>query len=69
MVWGDGYDQLCCPVSPKLLLGFDLRLGCDNKSISDSEATVGIDISTLCYYKDTFWQIFIFDCKTNEIHW
>ena len=26
---GDGYDQLCCPASPKLLLGLDLGLGCD----------------------------------------
>ena len=25
------YDQLCCPASPKLLLGLDLGLGCDNK--------------------------------------
>ena len=25
-----GYDQLCCPASPKLLLGLDLGLGCDN---------------------------------------
>ena len=24
-----GYDQLCCPASPKLLLGLDLGLGCD----------------------------------------
>ena len=29
--WGGvgGYDQLCCPASPKLLLGLDLGLGCD----------------------------------------
>ena len=26
-----GYDQLCCPASPKLLLGLDLGPGCDNK--------------------------------------
>ena len=25
------YDQLCCPASPKLLLGLDLGLGCDNE--------------------------------------
>ena len=25
-----GYDQLCCPASPKLLVGLDLGLGCDN---------------------------------------
>ena len=24
-----GYDQLCCPASPKLMLGLDLGLGCD----------------------------------------
>ena len=32
--WGEvgGYDQLCCPASPKLLLGLDLGLGCDNIS-------------------------------------
>ena len=24
--WGGGYDQLCCPASPKLLLGLDLGL-------------------------------------------
>ena len=26
-----GYDQLCCPASPKLLLGLDLGIGCDNR--------------------------------------
>ena len=25
-----GYEQLCYPASPKLLLGLDLGLGCDN---------------------------------------
>ena len=30
VLWGGGYDQLCCPASPKLLLGLDLGLGCDN---------------------------------------
>ena len=25
-----GYDQLCCPASPKLMLGLDLGQGCDN---------------------------------------
>ena len=29
--WGGCYDRLCCPASPKLLLGLDLGLGCDNK--------------------------------------
>ena len=29
-VWVGGYDQLCCPASPKLLLGLDLGLCCDN---------------------------------------
>ena len=36
MGWGGlgGYDQLCCPASPKLLLGLDIGLGCDkNNSI------------------------------------
>ena len=28
-----GYDQLCFPASPKLLLRLDLGLGCDNISI------------------------------------
>ena len=28
--WGGGYDQLCCPASPKLLFGLDLGLDCDN---------------------------------------
>ena len=28
--WCGGYDQLCCPTSPKLKLGLDLGLGCDN---------------------------------------
>ena len=36
--WGgvggvSGYDQLCCPASPKLLLGLDLGLRCDNRQI------------------------------------
>ena len=30
MGWGGCYDRLCCPASPKLLLGLDLGLGCDN---------------------------------------
>ena len=30
--WGN-YDQLCCPASPKLLLGLDLGLGCDNMGL------------------------------------
>ena len=30
--WVNGYDQLCCPASPKLLLGLDLGLGCNNVS-------------------------------------
>ena len=36
-----GYDQLCCPASPKLLLGLDLGLGCDNIS---SILTFNIDV-------------------------
>ena len=28
--WG-GYDQLYCSASPKLLLGLDVGLGCDNE--------------------------------------
>ena len=28
--WVGGYDQLCCPASPELLLGLDLGLDCDN---------------------------------------
>ena len=32
--WVGCYDQLCCPASPKLLLGLDLGLGCDNSDIS-----------------------------------
>ena len=32
--WGGCYDQLCCPASPKLLLGLDLGLGCDNSAVS-----------------------------------
>ena len=31
---GGCYDQLCCPASPKLLLGLDLGLGCDNVNFS-----------------------------------
>ena len=30
--WVGGYDQLCCPASPKLLLGLDLGLGCDKNT-------------------------------------
>ena len=37
--WGFGvlgcYDQLCCPASPKLLLGLDLGLGCDKSFIQN----------------------------------
>ena len=28
--WVGCYDHLGCPASPKLLLGLDLGLGCDN---------------------------------------
>ena len=28
---GGGYDQLCCPASPKLPLLLDLEQGCDNR--------------------------------------
>ena len=31
--WGGCYDQLCCPASPKLLLGLDLGLGCDKNEV------------------------------------
>ena len=31
-----GYDQLCCPASPKLLLGLDLGLGCDNRDVHET---------------------------------
>ena len=31
---GGCYDQICCPASPKLLLGLDLGLGCDNNADS-----------------------------------
>ena len=33
--WGGvgGYDQLCRPASPKLLLGLDLGLGCDKNML------------------------------------
>ena len=31
-----GYDQLCCPASPKLLLELDLGLGCDNDRCLDA---------------------------------
>jgi len=43
--WWVGYDQLCCPASPKLLLGLDLGLGCD-KSLNLTLAYVhkGLDI-------------------------
>ena len=34
---GGCYDQLCCPASPKLLLGLDLGLGCDKKHNHQSE--------------------------------
>ena len=35
MGWVGGYDQLCYPASPILLLGLDLGLGCDNESNSE----------------------------------
>ena len=35
-----GYDQLCCSASPKLLLGLDLGLGCDNMHNCSVEAVV-----------------------------
>ena len=39
------YDQLCCPVSPKLLLGLDLGLGCDK--IGNKKLEIEIEIENL----------------------
>ena len=39
-----GYDQLCCPASPKLLLGLDLGLGCDNSP----KLLLGLDLGLGC---------------------
>ena len=43
--WGGvgGYDQLCCPASPKLLLGLDLGLGCDNTWSAPLQSFLGLD--------------------------
>ena len=38
--WGGCYDQLCCPASPKLLLGLDLGLGSDNIMVGSSMASI-----------------------------
>ena len=32
-----GFDQICCPASPKLLLGLDLGLGCYSKLIQNTK--------------------------------
>ena len=34
--WVGGYDQLCCPAGPKLLLGLDLGQGCDKSSAANT---------------------------------
>ena len=39
-----GYDQLCCPASPKLLLGLDLGLGCDNMKLMCESSNLNIEI-------------------------
>ena len=39
-----GYDQLCCPASPKLLLGLDLGLDCDNSP----KLLLGLDLGLGC---------------------
>ena len=39
-----GYDQLCCPASPKLLLGLDLGLGCDD-DLKLGISTIGAQFS------------------------
>ena len=41
--WLGGYDQLCCPASPKLLLGLDLGLGCDNNAILEHLKTLTLE--------------------------
>ena len=43
---GGGYDQLYCPASPKLLLGLDLGLGCDNLQYSRNSRNKGFG----CFY-------------------
>ena len=45
--WG-GYDQLCCPASPKLLLGLDLGLGCVNCCPATSKLLLGLDLRLGC---------------------
>ena len=52
--WGGvgGYDQLCCPASPKLLLGLDLGLGCDNRwylTTAEANYTMIVRILKLLY--------------------
>ena len=36
------YDQLFCSASPKLLLGLDLGLGCDNFQREEAEGDISI---------------------------
>ena len=38
-----GYDQLCCPASPKLLLGLDLGLGCDNELVTQKVLSMHLE--------------------------
>ena len=39
-IYTPGYDQICCPASPKLLLGLDLGLGCHNKGFKDHKSNL-----------------------------
>ena len=53
------YDQLCCPVNPKLLLGLHLGVGCDKKLnvtvddyISGGQEAIPHEFPWMVYIKD-----------------
>ena len=59
-----GYDQLCCPASPKLLLGLDLGLGCDNFSLG---TVLKVIMESLGLSKSRFWDSSSLGLETEKL--
>ena len=72
MGWGGwcGYEQLCCPASPKLLLGSNLGLGCDNELIGPA-VNVLLNLTQLspCLFDGYFPFLFLIYDKLHDMLW
>ena len=64
------YEQLCCPASPKLLLGSNLGLGCDNELIGPA-VNVLLNLTQLspCLFDGYFPFLFLIYDKLHDMLW